>query len=560
MSITLLFNQPAQVVAVDGDSCRTQADLVYAVNRLADQLSHHSAHRWILVHENSWSFAIGLLALLAAGKPVVLPANAQPGALAALRDSADALLGEVANSMLPTLAIPSSEPAETMAGSGNMPILPAAASITLYTSGSTGEAKAIAKSWSDLLTEVAMLEQLWGSQLGDATVLATVSHHHLYGLLFRLLWPLLSGRPFVTETVGYPELLMAKILSHNPCFLVASPAQLKRFAPDPCHPVPIAVFSSGGPLPFDAAEAWQQVCAHWPIEVLGSTETGGVAWRQQQVPDESWTPFPGVDLASDTDQCLLVKSPWTGSIDPVPMGDRALIAADGRFQILGRIDRIVKIEEKRLSLTGLEQLLLETPWVHEARALVLANGRPGIVAVLTETGRNCLTSEGKPALVARLREQLGSTIERVLLPRHWRFPPALPVNTLGKTTTQALRALFEDPHGIHITEIAATPASLSLGIEFCPDAAAFEGHFPDLPILPGVVQFDLAIRQCTRWYPLASFHQIDRLKFQEPVVPGDRVTLVLDHHGKGEMRFTYRLGGRLLSSGRIRFQTDNTTC
>jgi hypothetical protein len=44
-------------------------------------------------------------------------------------------------------------------------------------------------------------------------------------------------------------------------------------------PKPVAVFSSGGPLPAVRPGAGRRL-AEAPIEVFGSTETGGVAWPQ----------------------------------------------------------------------------------------------------------------------------------------------------------------------------------------------------------------------------------------------------------------------------------------
>lgn len=47
--------------------------------------------------------------------------------------------------------------------------------------------------------------------------------------------------------------------------------------------------------------------------------------------------------------------------------DAARIHADGRFELLGRLDRIVKLEEKRISLPMLEQALMAHAWVAETR-------------------------------------------------------------------------------------------------------------------------------------------------------------------------------------------------
>ena len=65
------------------------------------------------------------------------------------------------------------------------------------TSGTTGEGRWIPKALRHLEDEIETLEAVFGARLPrGARVFATVSHQHIYGLLFRVLWPLGAGRPF----------------------------------------------------------------------------------------------------------------------------------------------------------------------------------------------------------------------------------------------------------------------------------------------------------------------------------------------------------------------------
>ena len=89
-----------------------------------------------------------------------------------------------------------------------------------------------------------------------------------------------------------------------------------------------------------------------------------------------------------------------------------------------------------------------------------------------------------------------------------------------------------------------------------PDLAFFRGHFPGLPILPGVVQVDWALCLASRYFqlPLSDFCGLKALKFSAPVQPDTRLKLAL--HWKPDMRrldFTYVDGDRKVSSGQAVF-------
>jgi 3-hydroxymyristoyl/3-hydroxydecanoyl-(acyl carrier protein) dehydratase len=57
----------------------------------------------------------------------------------------------------------------------------------------------------------------------------------------------------------------------------------------------------------------------------------------------------------------------------------------------------------------------------------------------------------------------------------------------------------------------------------------FQGHFPESPILPGVVQIDWALRLGRELFPLqGEFQGMEALKFQQVLQPGDEVDLELE--------------------------------
>jgi acyl-coenzyme A synthetase/AMP-(fatty) acid ligase len=191
-----------------------------------------------------------------------------------------------------------------------------------------------------------------------------------------------------------------------------------------------------------------------PIEVLGSTETGGVAWRQQNGNDSDstapWQLLASVNARANSEGALDIKSVHAGESWQT-LGDNVEFVDEQHFYLKGRSDRIVKIEEKRLSLTELENHLLSTPWLSDVKAVVLqgvktagARTRVGIVAILNDAGQQQLDQLGRRFFNEALRQHLLQHIERVLLPRHWRYVAQWPVNAQGKVPQTALISLFNE--------------------------------------------------------------------------------------------------------------------
>jgi acyl-coenzyme A synthetase/AMP-(fatty) acid ligase len=323
--------------------------------------------------------------------------------------------------------------------------IPLHADLVLYTSGSTGVPKEVRRRVHNVEAELAVLEALWGPTIGACRVYSTVSHRHVYGMLFRTLWPLLNRRPFATFDLEYPEHLVdGRGDGHA---LISSPALLKRIGHLPSRAVAWrAVFSSGGLLIGDVAADATRVLGACPIEVLGSTETSGVAWRQQTDSRATrWTTMPTVETRAKEGEPLEVRSPFTGQVEWLRMGDLARPTSEGRFELLGRGDHLAKIEDKRVSLAEIERYLLENPWVRDAAAVALTDAARqyiGVVLHLTEAGARELEQRGRRAFNGLLKESLRGKIEPIALPRKFRYVDQVPTDTQGKRQHAKLSELF----------------------------------------------------------------------------------------------------------------------
>jgi len=326
--------------------------------------------------------------------------------------------------------------------------------ITLFTSGSTGLAKAIDKTFQHLLTEVIQLENCFGEKLGESTVVSTVSHQHIYGLLVKLIWPIWFGRDVLLQPYEYPEHLCHDIDKYHlqKISLVSSPAHYHRLIKDNVYSKIKdkfnILFSSGGPLSDEASQQLEIQLGQSPTEIYGSTETGGIAWRQRSLgQNNTWQPFNDIKLSSQNEtQCLMLKSPYFDHEGWYITDDQIKIGADGCFELCGRIDRIIKIEEKRVSLDHVQQCLKSLDFIDDAYCLTISTKRGlQLVAaiVLTATAKNELLKSKNLVFNRRIKSYLIHDLEAISIPKKFRYLADLPYNPSGKLNKLSMEKLFE---------------------------------------------------------------------------------------------------------------------
>ncbi len=418
------------------------------VFELSQQLSQHNEHKWAICFQDSYYCAVAFMALAHAGKHLILPSNYQPAALEELSNHFDAtlhdgILSNLFNKPAYTLPLAPVSTTEKQVTPHFNEFSLDDVELTLFTSGSSDTPKPIEKCLSHLNNEVEQLEGLWGKTLGDTNICSTVSHQHIYGLLFRVLWPLCSGRTFDRVNLVYPEQVLLE--AENNQTLISSPALLKRVGTAEGSGQYRALFSSGGPLPEEAAQCSLERLGVQPIEVFGSTETGGIAYRQQHSSATPWTLFPCVEAQINAEGCLAIKSPFVFEKQWYNTSDYCELLPNDQFMLKGRADRVVKIEEKRLSLTEVEKRLSQLSSIEESAVLTSDDeSRTILCAVITLTpyGHDRMTLIGKGKFWIELRKQLREWLEPVGIPRKFRVVEAIPTNSQGKRIKRDLERLF----------------------------------------------------------------------------------------------------------------------
>jgi acyl-coenzyme A synthetase/AMP-(fatty) acid ligase len=523
------------------------AEFLDQAGRWQAAFAAHPGQRFALYFQDSLSFAAALFGAWQAGKQAWLPGDLTAASRQALRERVDAFAGDGPHPE----ELRRIEPAAVPASAGR-PLDPEAQQLVVFTSGSTGEPQALPKRLRQLFDEITALEQAFGAQCPSGAVLASVSHQHVYGLLFRVLWPLATGRPLQAQSLVVLEDLAELTPPGARAILIASPAHLSRLPLVENVPVD-QLFSSGAPLPDAALPDCLRVFGRAPIEVYGSSETGGVAWRQRNpgAPTQ-WQALPGVEWRI-VDDGLWLRSPHLDDRDWMPSADRAA-AVEGGFELRGRADRIIKIAEKRVSLTAVEAALRASPLIADLRLVPLAEPREqlGVVAVPSEAGWQLHDEQGKRALASALRACLADVVERVALPRRFRFLPELPVNAQGKSTQARLLAEF-DPRRPALRSIQRHDEGQDLTLFIDPALPQFDGHFPGHPILAGVVQVEWAELFGRECFAIAGeFAGMEALKFQRVIAPDRCVTLSLSWT-PGKLAFRYHSAQGQHASGRLLF-------
>ena len=546
--------RPEDPVAFERGAVVRRAEFEARVDELAGRIAAAGAGRWLVVSERGLETAVALLALARAGGVAVLPPNRQPETLRRL--------GAGTRGALPRDAPARGRPLEARAPDREAPW------VELYTSGTTGEPRRHLKRVRHLEDEVATLEAVFGSAVpAGAPVFASVPPHHIYGLLFRALWPLAAGRPFHSESLLHVQEILARMARVEACALVSTPVHLRHMAAGGglralrgrCR----AVFSSAGPLDADTAKAVAECLGVSPFEILGSTETGGVALRQRSVHGESWRPLPGVRIERGEDGTLIVSSPFASEGEPAGggasrfrMGDRVELEHGGGFRLLGRADREVKIAGLRLSLPAMERALEQHAWVAEAVLLARERGgetRVAAALVPSAAGRAALARHGRRAVGAALAEHLAADFDPVLRPRSWRYVDGLPRNAQGKVPRAAVEALFRaGPADGAERGLRAGPAARrrERWLRVPADLPALEGHFEGHPVVPGVAQLGWVMEEAAAL--LGSDPRVrgfEALKFPTPLRPGDAALLRVELEGP-VLRFWLGEGERVFASGR----------
>lgn len=309
----------------------------------------------------------------------------------------------------------------------------------LFTGGSTGTPKAIAKNARAIQGEFALLKQWFSSAAPLTDFICTVPLEHMFGYTFGFWLPIFmqaalhEKRPFIPA-----DLRNACRAATQPAWIVTTPTHLRAYVQ-----LRGGFNNVAGLICATSALSTELACAaascfNAPItEIYGSTETGVVAARIRTADERtmpSWTPLPGISVAAGSTGTAICRIPHLE--DAVELGD--LIAMDGpRFKILGRTGDMVKICGKRHSLAALNQALAAAPGVLDSAYFIPESSAPA------ENQRAAaFVVLSREFSIDKVLDGLRGKVDDVFLPRPIYSVDSIPRTDAGKLRAADLQSMF----------------------------------------------------------------------------------------------------------------------
>ena len=430
--------------------------------------------------------------------------------------------------------------------------------VGVYTSGSTGIPVQIAKQVWQLENEVDALELTFGERIPkDVVFNRSVSHQHFFGMPFGLLWPLYRGSRISRSSIRGPH----EWDSITPQVLITSPSFLKTVEQTSSLHKDIgpgieSIFCAGGLLDNSTILKITEVARTRVVNIYGSSETGHIAWKSS--PDMSWQLQNGVVFKKPIESILEVRSKFCPNEDWFPTSDLAKEFGDS-FEILGRADRIIKIEGTRISLDQLIAAINSSEFVENSLVNDFGNGRRsqlGAILKLSRQGVELVEEKGKLYLVNAIKNSLKGKVSSISVPRRWRFVEDFPKNSLGKVVKVEIDALFSEALKTPIVISSDFKEhSLELLLDITKTLECFKGHFKGFPVIPGVALIEWAIRyaqgQLTENFIFSGMSQI---KFLKLIKPNQVVRLKLNFDSSTlNLKFQYSNLNNIFSSGILKF-------
>ena len=302
-----------------------------------------------------------------------------------------------------------------------------------FTSGSTGFPTGAFKSRENIETDMEALLLEFGN-FHIQKVVATVPFIHIYGFLAALLLPLKLNVDLLFKEHFLPHDLLASAKPHH--LVITTPLYIKSLLRlDETKDLSQTIFiSSTGPLPSELAKEFTDTFNTTLIQIFGSTECGSIAFKKQD--DTFWSPFHGVQTSLNAEGLLHVSSPfisktlWQEGLvqtgGEIQSFDYATLE-NGKFQLIGRSNNIVKIAGKRYSTAQIEEILEAMEGIGKALVHVKHNN-----AELKDERLLIFLETTCPITAKEIQSAIKHTLGKINLPIELKVVDKISTTLMGK--------------------------------------------------------------------------------------------------------------------------------
>ncbi len=400
--------------------------------------------------------------------------------------------------------------------------------VNLFTSGSTGVPKNIGKTLRNLEIEAKATIDEFGLQEGTV-IASTTSSAHSYGVAFNFILPFYGDFKINQKKIEFPE----QFDIQGDYVLISTPSFMEKLAKYDFdfENAPKKIFLAGAKLKeeiYDYFAKFSDV-----IDIYGSTETGNIAFKRG---GGIFTTIRGVEVCAAEDGRITVKSDFFPA-EKMVLNDIVEKVSEREFVLKKRTDRIVKIQEKRISLDELENNLRTHAAVEACHCFVYDEKLCCAVVCNDETK--------EPAEFKRFLAGFSE-----ILPKKWRILDEIPQTVSGKIDGAKLRKIFGSNLSMpFVFSRKCSAESAEIEMIFKRNSNFFKGHFDGIPVLPGVVQLYYARFFAEDVFGMELPHaEAKKIKFSNVMKPDTRVTLRLAINEK-YVEFTYLADDKIFSSG-----------
>lgn len=391
--------------------------------------------------ENRHAFILGFFAAIVRGQANHLPPSRRPGVIReAIADCQDGyVLHDGAFDGAGVRHINIDEFRHSEAFSTEVPVIPDnQLAAVVHTSGSTGASTRLKKYWRTfsrgIEIDVNYVREKSAAPIG---VVATVPPWHMYGIELTVLLPTISNTAVCTGESLFPEDIRSA-LERIPFrrILVSTPVHLRAIVRAQLDFPPVErILCATAPLSLSMAQDVEKTFSGRVLDLYGCSEIGllGYRWLTER---PEWNFFRELGVAHSDEKVTISADHLP---DSVLLSDAVEILQDGRFNILGRSEELVKIGGKRASLAEMTHRLLTIDGVRDG--VIFRPSSAGddsevrLLAFVVSPGRT----------VEEIRAALAEVIDPVFIPRPIRLVDKLPRSRTGKLR----RADLEKIAGMH---------------------------------------------------------------------------------------------------------------